>query len=173
MAKKVTNRTILGDKGIALIHRWVLEMGFLWHPRAMDAGIDGEIELRDATSETVLNRMIFVQSKAQTEFDGETETGFHFYCKGRDRDYWLAANVPVILICSHPDSDEAYWVHIQEWFSTPEKRASTKIEFDKKHDRFDRDAAIRLMTIGTQAGTSEGGGVDSSHRDPHLQPLTA
>ena len=46
VAKKVTDRTILGDKGIALIHRRVLDMGFVWHPRAMDAGIDGEISER-------------------------------------------------------------------------------------------------------------------------------
>jgi hypothetical protein len=89
MAKKMTNRSILGDKGIALIHRRVLDMGFVWHPRSMDAGIDGEIELRDVANEAVLNRVILVQSKAQKQFDGESDQGFQFYCKAKDRDYWL------------------------------------------------------------------------------------
>lgn len=152
MAKKMTNRSILGDKGIALIHRRVLDMGFVWHPRSMDAGIDGEIELRDVANEAVLNRVILVQSKAQKQFDGESDQGFHFYCKAKDRDYWLQANVPVILVCSRPDSDEAYWLHIQEWFSTPERKASTRIEFDKLRDRFDSSAAARLLEIGTEGG---------------------
>jgi hypothetical protein len=155
VAKKITDRTILGDKGIALIHRRVLDMGFIWHPRAMDAGIDGEIELRDAKSEAVLNRVILVQSKAQARFEGEDQRGFHFHCRARDRDYWLAANVPVILVCSTPDTDEAYWVHIQAWFSSPERRASTRIEINKERDRFESSAAAELLAIGSVAGTAQ------------------
>lgn len=45
--KQVDRSTHIGDSGIALIHRRVNDMGFVWHERKIDAGIDGEIELRD------------------------------------------------------------------------------------------------------------------------------
>lgn len=44
MPKKLTRSTIISEAGIALINRRVTEMGFVWHDRRVDAGIDGEIE---------------------------------------------------------------------------------------------------------------------------------
>jgi len=156
MAKKISKRAVLGDRGVALIHDRVLEMGFLWHQRGgLEAGIDGEIELRDAVTEEVLNRVILVQSKASGRFDGEDEESFHYYCSAADRDYWLQSNVPVLLVCSHPESGEAWWVCIQSWFSTPERLESTRIDFDKRRDRFDRNAAGKLMELGG-GGASRG-----------------
>jgi len=156
MAKKISDRAVLGDRGIALIHDRVLEMGFLWHQRGgLEAGIDGEIELRDPVTEEVLNRVILVQSKASGHFDGEDEDSFHYYCGAADRDYWLQSNVPVLLICSHPETGQAWWVCIQDWFSSPERLESTRIDFDKRGDRFDRDAAGRLLELGG-TGASRG-----------------
>ncbi len=156
MAKKISDRAVFGDRGIALIHDRVLEMGFLWHQRGgLEAGIDGEIELRDPATEAALNRVILVQSKASGRFDGEDEDSFHFYCGVADRDYWLQSNVPVLLICSHPETGDAWWVCIQDWFSTPERLESTRIDFDKRADRFDRAAANRLLELGSE-GASRG-----------------
>jgi hypothetical protein len=65
VAKTYTDATMTGDAGIALIHRRTSEMGFAWHPRgSLDAGIDGEIELRDPATDAALNKILFVQSKA-------------------------------------------------------------------------------------------------------------
>lgn len=156
MAKKISDRAVLGDRGIALIHDRVLEMGFLWHQRGgLEAGIDGEIELRDATTEEVLNRVILVQSKSSGQFDGEDEGSFHYYCGAADRDYWLQSNVPMLLVCSHPETGEAWWVCIQDWFSTSERLESTRIDFDKRGDRFDRNAAGALLELGGK-GPSRG-----------------
>src|ERR1017187_4931955 len=45
--KKIDVSAQTGDGGIALIHQQVNKMGFVWHERKTDAGIDGEIELRN------------------------------------------------------------------------------------------------------------------------------
>jgi hypothetical protein len=82
--KKIGASSHIGDGGIALIHQMVNTMGFNWHPRegSLDAGIDGEIELRDPSTGEVANRgVIFVQSKASNRpFPGENERGFHYLC---------------------------------------------------------------------------------------------
>lgn len=66
--KKHSHYTLIGQKGINLIERIVLDMGYVWHSRTIDAGIDGMIELRDPLSEEAYNFHILVQSKA-TEGD--------------------------------------------------------------------------------------------------------
>ncbi|MGH9891724.1 MAG: DUF4365 domain-containing protein [bacterium] len=149
MAKKVGRATITGERGIALIQRRVLEMGLIWHQRQVDAGIDGDIELRDSVSEVVLNSVIFVQSKASDRpFPGETENGFHYLCDKRDIDYWMSGNAPVLLICSHPDSQEAWWVSVKDAFSDPGARADRKAHFNKNTQRFDAAAREAIMQLG-------------------------
>ena len=99
--KKISRSDIIGDKGIALIHRLVLDMGFVWNPTGLEAGIDGYIEIRDEATGEVTNCILQVQSKATAApFAAETDTGFHFVCDERDLDYWLGGNAPVILIVS-------------------------------------------------------------------------
>src|SRR4051794_19907269 len=97
--KTVTRQTFIGEKGIALIERRCLEMGHLFHPRRVDHGIDGHIDLVDPDSRAVLNLTLLVQSKAQDRrFSGETDDGFHYLCDQRDLDHWLSGNSPVILV---------------------------------------------------------------------------
>ncbi|MGH3249270.1 MAG: hypothetical protein ACRDOI_24115 [Trebonia sp.] len=45
--KTVTKSTMIGEGGISLISTCCLEMGFLFHPRRVDHGIDGHIDLVD------------------------------------------------------------------------------------------------------------------------------
>jgi hypothetical protein len=71
--KKVSHAEIIGEQGVNLIQRIVLEMGFVWHATKIDAGIDGYIEIRDPTTGEVTNCIIQVQSKA-TERAFESET---------------------------------------------------------------------------------------------------
>lgn len=149
MAKKITNESLLGQRGINLIEECVLSMGFGWHPtnQAVEAGIDGHIELRNPESEQALNLIVAVQSKARTAFSGETEDAFTFYCDQRDIDYWLQGNVPVILVVSRPDTKEAFWVNVKQFFLDPAIRQSRKLVFNKARDRFDANARSRLFDI--------------------------
>jgi hypothetical protein len=151
--KKIDNSAHIGDSGIALIHQQVNKMGFAWHERKLDAGIDGEIELRNTVTGEVANRLIMVQSKAsERPFPGENDRGFHYLCKDADVDYWMSAEVPVLLVCSHPNTGEAWWMHVQAWFSDPAQRASGRIDFDKTTQRFDSTAAQRLLNLADPHG---------------------
>ncbi len=63
--KTVTRQTMIGESGIALISTRCLEMGFIFHPRRVDHGIDGHIDLIDQGTGALLNQVLLVQSKAQ------------------------------------------------------------------------------------------------------------
>lgn len=146
--KKISRSDIIGDKGIALIHRLVLDMGFVWNPTGLEAGIDGYIEIRDEATGEVANCILQVQSKATASpFAAETADGFHFVCDDRDLDYWLGGNAPVVLIVSRPDKNEAYWVSIKDYFSDPARRKQRIVQFDKRTDRFDRTCRERLCNL--------------------------
>lgn len=136
--KRITNQQMTGQKGIALIQRRVLDMGFTWTPTgALEAGIDGYIEIRDDVTGDVFNAIIQVQSKATEEtFTAETADSFEYLCEKRDLDYWMQGNAPVILIVSRPRTDEAYWVPIKDYFRDPSVRQARKVRFDKRQHRF-------------------------------------
>ena len=152
--KKIARQDIIGQQGVNLIERRCLEMGFLWNPTNLEAGIDGYIEIRLATGKAT-NCIILVQSKAtERSFEAETASSFEFRCSLRDLNYWLGGNAPVILIRTRPNTDEAYWVSIKDYFSDITRRRTGKIIFDKNTDRFDlsAQAALQELALRTQAG---------------------
>ena len=55
-----------------------------------------------------------MQSKARQRFPGEDAEAFHYVCDQDDVDYWMEATAPVILICSHPDTGEAWSAPVSE-----------------------------------------------------------
>lgn len=153
MPKKITKAAQIGDAGVALIHRRVNAMGFVWHERHIDAGIDGTIELRDVGTGAMSNVHLMVQSKASDRpFPGESAKGFHYLCAEEDLAYWMKAQEPVLLVCSHPSDGEAWWAHVQSWFQDPVRRASRRIDFDKATQRLDDSAARRLMNLADPHG---------------------
>ena len=155
MPKKALSQAVLAERGVALIARIVGEMGHLWHPTSgTDSGIDGQIELRDPATNAVRNVRVGVQSKATSKnWPGETAASFYFRATPDDVDYWLSSNQPVLLICTRPDSDEAYWRSIQEWAHDENARRGRKVVFDKERDSFDaaaRDQLFNLRAVGTE-----------------------
>jgi len=149
--KQISQNDITGQQGINLIERICLKMGFVWYPTKLDAGIDGYIEIRQPNGD-VTNCIIQVQSKATARpFDAETHSTFEYRCTERDLDYWLGGNAPVILICSRPSTDEAYWVSLKEYFDDPARRKNRKITFDKTKNRFDTTARDDLQHLGMHA----------------------
>jgi hypothetical protein len=146
--KKYTSQTLTGQKGINLIERVVLEMGFVWTPTNLDAGIDGIIEIRDTTSGEASNFIIQVQSKA-TEQDlfGNNGNSFDYVCDERDLDYWLKGNCPVILVRSNVAKNEAYWISIKDYFSDQQRRKTRKIVFEKSKHSFSQEARDTVATL--------------------------
>lgn len=151
--KKIHTNTLIGQDGINIIEAALVQMGFVWTPMgAIEAGIDGTIEIRDPVSGDVTNSIIRVQSKATGRpFASDTGSTFEYLCDERDLDYWLRGNTPVILIRSRTDTREAYWVSIKDYFRQPERRKSRKVVFDKACDRFDVGAATRLKELAIPA----------------------
>lgn len=147
--KKISQSDIIGEQGINFIQRICLEMGFLWHPTGLEAGIDGYIEIRAETGE-VTNCIIQVQSKAtDKQFEAETDSSLEFRCSPKDLDYWLSGNAPVILIRSRPKTTEAYWVSLKDYFNDLSARKNAKILFNKTRDRFDHNAKAALQRLAT------------------------
>jgi hypothetical protein len=155
MAKKTKtspDSELTAQQGINLIEDIALEMGFLWHPPGpFDHGIDGRIELRDARAKQPLNRYLGVQSKARAKFTAETADRFEFLCDKADIDYWMRAQEPVLLACSHPAARDAWFVCVSDWFADAERRASRRVVFDKHADRLSPDRAIELLRLGTRS----------------------
>jgi hypothetical protein len=146
--KTVTPQILIGEQGIALIESRCLEMGYLFHPRRVDHGIDGHIDLVDPTSRTLLNLLLLVQSKAQNRpFASETADEFHYICDQRDLDLWLAGNAPVLLVFSHPSSNEAWWIEVKSAFPDAASRATRAVYVNKHSQVFDRTAAPALIRL--------------------------
>lgn len=146
--KKITNYSIIGQKGINLIERIVLEMGFIWHPRTIDAGIDGMIELRNTNTEEAYNFHILVQSKAtEGSFQNDNGITFEYPCDERDIDYWLKGNTPVILICSNVTNNEAFWLNVKEHFKDPFIRKTKKAIFNRSENSFKKENSHKLLSL--------------------------
>jgi len=150
--KKIPTTSLLGQRGVNLIERVVLEMGFLWTPnQPIEAGIDGIIEIRDPQTGQAFNNIIQVQSKALSELANENYSGFEYHCREKDLDYWLRGNAPVILIVSRPDTNEAYWISVKDYFAEPSRRKSRKIRFQKSSNRFSKDSRDALVHLSVPA----------------------
>jgi hypothetical protein len=123
-------------------------MGFLWtQTGAIEAGIDGIIETRDAGTGEVHNAILQVQSKAVSQFTSETAEGFDYRCRSEDLEYWLHGNASVILIVSRPETDEAYWVSVKNYFSDPIQKRKATIHFRKTENRLTAAARDALFAL--------------------------
>lgn len=148
MAKTIHDNTFIGEDGIAVVQRTLMMMRFAWQPTgAFDAGIDGYIELRDSKTKAMLGAHLGAQVKARARFTAETDNGFEFLCDQEDVDYWMRSNVPVLLICVHPDRSEAWWICVTEYFADPQRRASRRVGFDKQTTRFEPGVADQLRDL--------------------------
>ncbi|XRQ09245.1 DUF4365 domain-containing protein [Actinomadura welshii] len=151
--KKVAPQTIIGEGGVALIAQRVNEMGFLYHDRRVDHGIDGEIELVGPGGEA-LNQVVMVQSKASNRAHAyETDDGFQWTADPADLDYWLSGNAPVIVVLSRPKTNEAWWFDVRAEFGDPRRRAERTVKINKNTQAFDASAASEIFRLGTPRGS--------------------
>lgn len=154
-AKRLTREQILGETAVQFIGRRFLDMGLPWHPTnaPLDAGIDGFVEIRDAQTGEATNAWIAVQSKSRTTLEKETAASFEFTCTPRDLDYWRRGNMPVLLVVSRPERDEAWWVSVKDYFRNDSSRQqSRRILFDKTANALTTAAAGQLLQLVQAAG---------------------
>jgi hypothetical protein len=170
--KKLTDQQLLGERGISLIATKVAEMGFVWRPTAtLDTGIDGEIEMRDASTGEMSGLIVKVQSKAVSRFENETPEGFDYFPSRKDVEYWLKHNVPVILVVSRPSTNEAYWLSVRE--ASGQVR-QLRFHYQKAHHRLDESAAAALLEyIRTSSPGARGFALRKTEKlTSNLYPLT-
>lgn len=149
MSKKVAAQSIIGQTGANFVERIVLKMKYAWRPILIfDVGVDGEIEICDPVTGEATNAIVRVQVKTTTKpFQAETNESLEYSCDQRDLDYWLRGNAPVILIVCRPDTDEAYWVSVKDYFKDMILLKSRKVHFSKSRDHFDATCASALKQL--------------------------
>ena len=160
MAKQIHDNVFIGEDGIAIVQRVLYKMRYAWQATGkFDAGIDGYIELRDARNRSMLGAHLGAQVKARRQFTAETDESFEFLCEQEHIDYWMRSNIPVLLICVHPETDEAWFVCVTEYFLNPSIRAGRRVFFDKRTMRFDASIVDRLreLALPTDAGVPRRG----------------
>jgi hypothetical protein len=153
--KRITREQILGETAVQFIGRRFLGMDFPWHPTnaPLDAGIDGFVVVRDQQSGEATNAWIAVQSKGRTTLEKETDTSFEFTCTPRDLDYWRRGNMPVFLVVSRPERNEAWWVSVKDYFrNDPTRQQSRRIHFDKVANALSAVATPDLLRLVQAAG---------------------
>lgn len=154
--KKLSSQSLIGQQGVNLVERIVLEMKYAWRPTpGFDVGIDGEIEVCDPVTGEATNSYIKVQVKSTSQpFTAETPNSLEYICTPKDLEYWLRGNAPVILVVCRPADNEAYWVSIKDYFRDPAVQKARKVIFDKSTQRFDRNCAdaLKNLALPTDSG---------------------
>ncbi|MDE3111517.1 MAG: DUF4365 domain-containing protein [Chloroflexota bacterium] len=158
--KKLPREVIVGQQGVHLIEGVVLAMKCRWAPTgAVDAGIDGVIELADrADPPHPLGLVLHVQSRAtEGDWANEDSSGFTYLLREEELSYWLQGNAPVLLIVSRPRTHEAYWVSIKDYFRDPASRRARRIIFNKADDAFTPAAYEGLFALARNYGGRDRG----------------
>jgi hypothetical protein len=150
--KSISQETLLGQKGMNMAERVILDMGFVWNPIHIESGIDALIEIRDPATGVTKNKIIQAQVKAVSHFAAESGDAFSFGCERAHVGYWLGGTARVILIVCRPDSEEIYWKDLSAYFSIPENRDRCTVRFSKANDLFDVAARSRLLTVAKPEG---------------------
>ncbi|AVA23958.1 DUF4365 domain-containing protein [Rhizobium sp. NXC24] len=146
--KKLHRNQLAGEEGVHRFSARVLNVGIAFHPTgALDAGIDGFLELRDAETGEVRAQYIAAQLKTVDQLAEDNGETFAYRPEQRDLDYWLNSNVPVILVVIHRTSDLICWKSVQSYFQVPENTQSRKIVFDREKDSLTETTAPRLAAL--------------------------
>jgi len=146
--KTISAQGVVGQQGINLIERVVLEMSSRWTASGPnETGIDGYIELYDPNSRQPLGITVAVQSKVVNAVANNSHPTFDYSCDRGDIEYWLNGNMPVILVVSELVTKEAYWVAIQDAFRSWTSTSSTRVTFVKAEQRFDKHCFPQLAKI--------------------------
>ncbi len=146
MTKKITDSQILGELGETAVKKLVLEMGMIYEHRGrLEAGIDGQIELRDPSTHAPLGKLLGVQVKstAAGRYLGETADLFEYLLKPEDLTYWRQSNIPVIIVLWRQSDNTAYWKEVTDAIPGNERR----LRFQKASDVFDNTCADRLGAL--------------------------
>jgi Domain of unknown function (DUF4365) len=153
--KKLSEQQIIGEQGVHLLGARLLSVGVSFQATggALDAGIDGFLELRDPDTGDVRAQWITAQLKTQKQgrFTEETDESFSYLCRQQDLDYWLGSNVPVVLFVARLSDERIYWKTIHTWFSDVDRRRARKVVFDKAKDALNEASLPGFAAPGSES----------------------
>lgn len=149
MPKYVTESTLVGRQGAALVELTVTQMKHVWNATTLDSGIDGVIEFRDRDTGAMTNAIVQVQIKTgESYFRSENDNEFTFYADPEDLEHWRRSNTPVILVMCRPGQD-AYWIDVKRDDVIDRTGKKPKILFRKADTRFDENCEPALRAMAT------------------------
>lgn len=153
MGKHISDEQHDGSQGQSLAELLVKETGHEYHPAGQnEAGIDGFIELRHATSGEVDAQILLCQVKTgETVIFDETETEFSWRADPGDLVYWENSNAPVIVIVVRLATREGWWRAVDEAFPTEAARATRIVRFDKSRDQLDGASGEVFFEVNRRA----------------------
>lgn len=150
MPKYYDKRTHAHEQAVHWVGTQVYAMRSTFNRQAVEAGIDGMVDLADPQTGAATGAFLGVQVKTKEQFAAESDKQFSFYAEPEDIAYWNTVQIPVLLVVVRSRTEEAYAVHVQGYFGKLENKNSKTVVFDKGEDRFavTEDWQRRLLNLG-------------------------
>lgn len=128
MSKKRNEAAKQDRVGVAAVQQIVtseLEWIFREQPTD-DYGIDAQFEVVEGNMPT--GRLVAVQIKSgESYFQNEDTTGWWFWLKQDDLEYWLKHALPVVVIIYDPSGKEAFWAAVDRRTIVTGERGGKKL----------------------------------------------
>lgn len=104
---------ILESMSYAYVERCANKYGWIVRGKQSDYGIDAELEV--VYNHTVTGKLILLQLKSTERNRTFRDGQLRYRCKTDHIRYWLAINLPVLLVVYSSINDRAYWIWIQQY----------------------------------------------------------
>lgn len=128
------------------------DIGWIFREQSVsDVGIDAIIEEVENNNPT--GKLIAVQIKTGKGNFHLSEKKITYYTSIIHYNYWLSLNIPVLLIAHIPESEETYWIEINEK-SLKKTKKKWKIEIPLSH-KFNESSKNKLIKIISNLRTEQ------------------
>lgn len=118
--KRRTRKHVIADMSLHHVAYHLVKANCTIEPTKADYGYDGTVFTFDRSGQ-IENGTIFVQLKATDSISRHQRTGgFAFPVNAKDLALWLDEPFPVYLILFDAQSEQAYWLYVQEYFTRHE-----------------------------------------------------
>ncbi len=144
-----TREHVIADLSVNHVERFVLRCGWTVQRTIHDYGVDLLMETYNSAGEPESGRVLFqlkATDKLKVRDKGRTVA---VRLEWRDVQAWRDEPMPVILILYDAGADNAYWLHVQQYFASrrrlaPRKAGATTTVYLAR-DHVVNEAAIRYF----------------------------